>query len=194
MGLKWAFLGPRNWTAPLSLSLLFARSRTAPALAWPRMAGLCLLGAAALLLGVLVYLTDRPALPAALSNLSPWLARLQLFGAAGQWLPSFVHPLAFSLFTVAALPARAAPRYGVCAAWCAVNWVFEVGQHAAIKASLAVGLQDLLGHSPLVRWLGRYFLRGTFDVADLMATLGGALAAAALLFLFHAEQEQHHAW
>ena len=123
----------------------------------------------------------------------PTLPRLDLwaghpvFGAVGQWLPSFVHPMAFSLLTVATLPAQSAPatpRYGVCAAWCAVNLLFELGQHAAVREPLAAALQDLFGRTPPVRWLASYFLRGTFDVGDLLA---------AVLHLVQPQPERHHA-
>ena len=142
-----------------------------------------------LLLGLLVYLTDRPASHALLMPTMPrldlWAGR-PVFGAMGQWLPSFVHPLAFSLLTAAALPAKstaATPRYGVCAAWCAVNLLFELGQHAAVREPLAAALLDLPGRTLPARWLASYFLRGTFDVGDLIAAMLGALAAAAVLHL-----------
>ena len=155
-----------------------------------------------LLLGMLVYLTDRSASHALLMPTMPTMPRLDLwagrpvFGAIGQWLPSFVHPLAFSLLTVAALPAQstpATPRYGVCAAWCAVNLLFELGQHAAIREPLAAALLDLPGRTPPVRWLASYFLHGTFDVGDLIAALLGALAAAVVLHLVQPQPERHHA-
>jgi hypothetical protein len=171
-----------------------ARGASPPSSARVRADVVCvLLGSAAFVLGALVYLTDRPATSAALIPSVGWMAGLQIFGTTGQWLPSFVHPLAFSLFTAAALPTRAAPRYGVCAAWGAVNLVFELGQHAAIKAQLAMGLQDVFGSTRAARWLGNYLLRGTFDVADVTAVICGALTAALLLQLLRPLQEQHHA-
>jgi len=164
-----------------------------PATGWRRAASLAAVAGGALLLGVLVYLTDRSAFSAAMIPRVDALAGRHVFGAIGQWLPSFVHPLAFSLFTAAALPARAAPRYGVCIAWGAVNIGFEVGQHAAIKGPLAAALYDILGRTPPVRWLADYFLRGTFDVGDMLAACLGALAAAAVLYLVRPRPEQTHA-
>jgi hypothetical protein len=183
---------PRPSQTALRFTLSPTHPPCAPALSLLGPLGLCLLGLAALGLGVLVYLTDRAALPSALVNQAPGLAGRHLFGSAAQWLPSFVHTLAFSLFTAVALPARSAARYGACAVWALVNMGFEMGQHAAVKTSLAAGLHEWLGHSAPVRRLGAYFLTGTFDVADLLAALGGALAAAALIFVSQTQQERRH--
>ena len=79
--------------------------RTAPAL-------LAAIGCFALSVGTLVYLTDRDP---AQSVLFPTIAVLgtgPVFGTLGPWLPSFVHPFAFSLFTAASLHRPASPAYG----------------------------------------------------------------------------------
>ncbi|MEP6501802.1 MAG: hypothetical protein ABJD97_00600 [Betaproteobacteria bacterium] len=141
---------------------------------WP----LVLPGLLALSLGAAVYLTDRQHPHASLG-----------FGLIGAWLPAFVHPFAFSLFTAAVLGPSARPRYGACAAWALVNIAFELGQHASLKAPLADALHAHPGPSAPVRWLADYFLRGTFDVGDLLAIVLGALAAACLLHALQAPRE-----
>lgn len=149
------------------------------------------LAALALACGMLVYMTDRNA---ARVLLLPNMAALDagpLFGALGQWLPSFVHPFAFSLLSAAARPRSAAPAYGVCAAWWAVNIVFEVGQHELIGAHIAEFLQRALGRTGLARTLANYFLHGTFDAGDIMAATAGALAAALVIYLFHRLEAGH---
>lgn len=160
-----------------------------PAAYWRRSASLAAVASGALLLGVLVYLTDRSASSATMIPRVQALASHHVFGTIGQWLPSFVHPLAFSLFTAAAMPARAAPRYGACVAWAAVNLAFEVGQHAAIRETLAGALYGVIGHAPPVHWLANYFLRGTFDIGDMVVICLGSLAAAAVLSLTQARLE-----
>jgi len=127
---------------------------------------------------------------------APALAALtgsNLFGAFGLWLPSFVHPFSFSLFTAAVLPPASAPRHGVCVAWGAVNLAFEMGQHPRVSASLAELLQGSLGAMPLSQPLTRYFIDGTFDPGDIVAALLGALAASAVLHLVHRDLEHNHA-
>ena len=62
----------------------------------------------ALAIGSLVYFSDRNASASLLMPASALNTSRHWFGAWGQWLPSFVHPFAFSLFT-ASLLARASP-------------------------------------------------------------------------------------
>ena len=147
----------------------------------------------ALAVGVLVYLTDRDTSHAVLIPAVGALAGSHLFGALGQWLPSFVHPFAFSLFTAAALPPRSASRYGACAAWCAVNVAFELGQHPRVSARLAEALQGSFAQTALTRPLANYFLRGTFDVGDIVAAVIGAFAAAGVLHFMQRASENDHA-
>lgn len=158
-----------------------------------RAACLAATAAAALLLGLLVYLADRSGRGAALIPRVDALAGWRVFGAFAQWLPSFVHPFAFSLLTAVALPARAAPRYGVCVAWGLVNIAFEIGQHVAIRGPLAVAVVDALGPSLPARRLADYFLHGTFDGGDLVAAILGAAAAAGVLARVQPRREQNHA-
>jgi len=173
-------------TAPAGNALRAAERRGRPAM-------LAAIGGAALLLGLLVYVTDRGYAPPALMQTLPALAGSHWFGALGQWLPSFVHTLAFSLFTAAALPIAATPRYGVCIAWAMVNILFEVGQHPRISPSLAAWLQGGLGDRSITRMLSSYFVRGTFDWGDILATVAGALAAGAVLRFMSRHMEHPHA-
>ena len=141
------------------------------------------LAVAALILGVLVYLTDRVAGIAVLLPRVDALAGRHLFGAIGQSLPSFLHPFAFSLATAAALRPGVAQRWGACATWCAVNLACEFAQHPAFKASWARALNELAGTGGVERRVMSYCLQGTFDVGDVAAVVLGALAAGALLWL-----------
>jgi hypothetical protein len=152
--------------------------RTAPAL-------LAAIGCVALAVGMLVYMADRNPAHALLFPAIAALGTGPLFGPLGSWLPSLVHPFAFSLLTAAARPPSASPAYRACIAWWAVNVAFEAAQHPQWSATLAAGLQNLLGRAAPARWLADYFLRGTFDVADIVAATAGALAAAGVLNLVH---------
>ena len=134
--------------------------------------------------GVLLYLTDRQFSRALLIPAVQGLAGLHLFGAVGLWLPSFVHTFSFSLFTATALGLGPVPRCGACAAWCLVNVAFEFGQHTQLKAHWADALQGGWAAAPGAWPLFQYFLRGTFDVADVAAAVAGAVAAAAVLHFF----------
>jgi len=154
---------------------------------------LVMMGGVALALGLIVYLTDRNAAHAALIPTVAWLSGSNLFGALGQWLPAAIHPFAFSLFTAAALPSCSASRYGACAAWCAVNIAFELGQHPLVSGYLIGALQASGDQSVPGRMLAKYFLHGTFDGADMIAAVLGALAAAAVVRGVQQGQEKNHA-
>lgn len=144
----------------------------------PAMLALAFTAGAALLLGTAVYLLDRPAgsawlIPPAWQAGTPgaW------FGAIGPWLPSFVHAFAFSLLTAALLPRRPGCAALACVAWGLVNALAEVGQHPAVSAQLAAGLQRAFEGAPLAARVGRYFVQGSFDTADLAAALAGSALA-----------------
>lgn len=154
------------------------------------------MAALALLLGTLVYITDRDGSHALLipdlgaQATGPW------FGVLGQWLPSLFHPLAFSLLTAAWLRPSAGPGYGACAAWGAVNIAFEIGQHPQLSpfwadALLAGGAHA--AHAALIQPLARYFFGGTFDPGDIVAAVLGSLAAAAVLRIVCKQRECSHA-
>ena len=138
--------------------------------------------------GAAVYLLDRTPgtamlLPAAWQRGGVGEgAAAAFFGDIGGWLPSFVHAFAFSLFTALLLPHRTGPAAAACGGWAAVDTLAEIGQHAAIAPALAAALEQSFGAGTLVDALGRYFVRGSFNLADVEAGLVGAgLAFMALM-------------
>jgi hypothetical protein len=146
-----------------------------------RAALLVFVGCVSLSLGLLVYLADRVASHAVLVPSIAPLGGRNLFGALGQWLPSFVHPLAFSLFTAAVLRPSAVACCAACTFWGVVNVAFEVGQHPALGALWTAALRSGAGDWAIARSTLNYFLHGTFDPYDVCAATLGALAAGALL-------------
>jgi hypothetical protein len=166
---------------PSPLSLTSNRPSNEPS-SGPR--GLLLVIAClSLALGLLVYLTDRRSGTAWLIASTGVFGPQHLFGDVGQWLPSFVHPFAFSLLTAAVLAPTAQARLAACAAWAGVNLLFEAGQHRALSGPLSHLLLGPLAGWPGSHMLARYFVQGRFDPGDLAAVLAGALAAAAVLHL-----------
>lgn len=124
---------------------------------------------AALAVGVAVYVLDRPPGSAYLLPRSATLfpGAPSWFGSAGAWLPAFLHVFAFSLLTAALLRASRSNAACACVAWWAIDSLFELGQHPAVSPHLGAA----------------YFVRGSFDPADLLATALGALCAYATLIL-----------
>jgi hypothetical protein len=160
---------------------------------WTRVSVLTLAGLVALGLGLAVYVADRDGSGAALVPVVAAMAGVGWFGAAGAWLPTFTHTLAFSLFSAAALPARSPWPVFACAGWCAVNVAFEMGQHPALQRPLADALIATGGANAEVRLLARYFSLGRFDPLDIVAAIGGALAAGAFIALLDRCLGERHA-
>ena len=126
-----------------------------------RGADLFMASIAVLAMGALVYSLERPAdsvlfLPAALSLHDGQTYLPPLLGGP---LPSFLHSLAFSLMTAAMLGPGPRNAALACAAWAAINTLFEFSQYPLFANLTGVGMA------------------GIFDPLDLMAALLGALAA-----------------
>jgi hypothetical protein len=154
---------------------------------------LWLAGCGALCLGLLVYLCDRSASRALLIPQLHWLAGHHWFGTVGQCLPSFVHPLAFSLFSASLLAPQPRWWFGACGFWFAVNAAFEVGQHPQLRGPLAAAMQQGFGRGPVAQALQNYFVRGTFDAGDLVAAALGDALAAVVLHRILVTGSEHHA-
>ena len=165
-----AVVGSPQWLAPVILAVV---------------------GSLGLVLGVLVYVTDRDSTHAMLLPALATLATGPVFGVVGPWLPSFAHPFAFSLLTAAAMRRSISPAYGACAAWWAVNIVFEFAQHPLLSGRFAESVLALLGQTWLSRALANYALLGSFHVDDLVAATAGALAAASVLALVYRLEIRH---
>jgi len=148
-------------------------------------------GSLALVAGGLVYALDRGGW--ALAHLAgvggsmaaPW------FGSVGAWLPSLVHPFAFSLYTAALRAPGARTTYLACAVWGLVNVAFELGQHPRVGPVLAGYLDSAFGAAGVARALADYFTHGHFDPADLAATVAGAGLAAAWLRVASSRDDRH---
>ena len=161
--------------------------------AWVRPTLLAATGGVALSVGILVYLADRPGSHAGFIPEIAMFSGLNLFGKIGQWLPSFVHPFSFSLFTAAVLKPGVAVRIGASTFWGAVNVAFEVGQHPALHSRWIDAMHRGAGDWAIPRSVLNYFLHGTFDPCDLDAAMLGALAAGVLLHFADRCQGAHHA-
>lgn len=143
-----------------------------------RNCALMLIGLTALLLGTLVYLTDRPPGETALpDNLNLYGLVPTLFGAVGRHLPAFAHVFGFSLLTVALIDGGRHAAIAVCVGWFLVNSAFELGQHAVIAPSLSQVIPAWFENIPILARARGYFLYGTFDSLDVLAIGLGALAA-----------------
>ncbi len=137
-----------------------------------------LIGLAALLLGTMVYVLDRPADQAFVpSAISLFASTPSVFGVVGRSLPAFAHVFAFSLLTAALLADAKKTAVIVCLGWFLVDAAFELGQRAPIAQWLSKLIPPWFAHLPILDKTGRYFLHGTFDPSDIFAIALGAFAA-----------------
>jgi hypothetical protein len=130
----------------------------------------------ALLAGVLIYVTARPAGSVYLLPASVMMPQQgSPFGIAAVFLPSFLHVLAFTLLTAAILrPRTHGGIAAIAGVWCAINVLFVICQHTLIAPRIAASLPDWFARVALLENVGPYFLRGTFDYADIAAAVAGA--------------------
>jgi hypothetical protein len=133
----------------------------------------------ALLLGLLVYLFERPAESVYLFSIFSYSStqHYDLFGIIGQWLPSIVHTYAFTLLTVIAVGNGRRIILTSSIFWVGIGWLFEWGQHPTVSAQLVKHIPEWFSGIPLLENSANYFQYGTFDPVDLLASLAGALAA-----------------
>lgn len=131
---------------------------------------------AALIVGSLVYVLDRPpdstAFFGSLGHSFPGF-----FGSIGQSLPSFAHAFSFSVLTVLLLGGGKRAGALACLGWFAVECVFEAGQHSSLADGLFGRLPEWIQALPFTDRFANYFLMGTFDIGDLLAAAFGAVAA-----------------
>ena len=139
------------------------------------------IAAFSLFAAVAVYCLARYYPPALLEPLQATQSILlgwpDIFGS----LPSLFYILAMGLLvgSCATTPAGSALH---CSLWIGVGIALEFTQHPLIAVPLSNWLPSILGDS-LWKSTGPYWLRGTFDPADLLATVvGGAIALAILAY------------
>ena len=147
------------------------------------------IAAVSLSAAVAVYCLARYYPPALLVPLkatqSIFTARPELFGS----LPSLFYVLAMGLLVgcCAATPAGARLH---CSLWIGLALALEFTQHPLIAVPLSNWLPAILG-DPAWTLLGPYWLRGSFDPLDLLATAGGG--AIALAVLAYTQENEHEA-
>jgi hypothetical protein len=145
-----------------------------------------LIGLTVLILGTLIYLTDRPpdqtyflyksSLNISLHNTLP-----NLFGTIGNNLPSFIHVFSFILITAGIISSKKNGYIIVCAGWFLIDLIFELGQ--AYSSLVLKNIPDWFSDVPFLENSKTYFFQGTFDVIDLAAVLIGSLTGYLVLIV-----------
>lgn len=144
------------------------------------------IGLLVLLIGVFVYLADRPPGDTYFVSRSPFGISLYqvfpgFFGSIGRNLPAFAHAFAFIVIT-AGWMACDKKGYGIIAlGWFLVDGAFEIGQrHGTIVMEYVPGWFNGI---PFLENTQNFFRRGTFDWMDLLAVLAGSISAYVFLII-----------
>ena len=133
----------------------------------------------ALLLGLLVYLLSRSAESVYLFSAFSYIPaqHYDFLGTIDLWLPSLIHTYAFILLTVIAIGNYPQAIRISSFFWVASGWFFELGQHPTASLLFVKYIPDWFYGIPVLENSANYFMHGTFDHFDLIATFIGALAA-----------------
>ncbi len=136
-----------------------------------------LLATILLLAGIVVYALDRGSGVYFLAGWSFAPAAPDFFGPLGDHLPTFLHPIIFILITAAVL--RPWPRLlpAICAAWLAVDCLFELCQRAPLSGGIAAAVPPWFDSVPVLQITADYFTQGTFDPLDILSIGIGTVIA-----------------
>ena len=137
------------------------------------------IGFLTLFAGLLLYLLTRPPDIYLVSFIKgsdgPHYWSLPFSPGIGGALPSFLHVFAFSLLLGGLLTCRKTGYLIICCAWLSTNVLFELGQRYPVSASELI--PKWFEGMFILQNMRSYFLNGTFDFFDLLASSVGAVAA-----------------
>jgi len=138
------------------------------------------IGLFVLLLGVLVYLVDRPPDQTYFVSESKIDISLHdtlpgLFGRIGTSLPTFTHVFAFILITAGLMSCGKTGYLVITIFWFMVDSVFELGQKFSETAVKLV--PSWLSGIPYLENTENYFRKGTFDWIDIATIFLGSISA-----------------
>ena len=138
-----------------------------------------IIGIVMLSLGTLIYVIDRSPIHTYFlyqGNLefSLYQSLPNIFGSIGNNLPSFIHVFSFSLLTAGIVATQQRSYFFICGLWFFIDAAFEIGQGLINTGSTI--LASFKG-IPILENTESYFLHGTFDWHDLIASAIGAIVA-----------------
>ncbi len=148
---------------------------------------LIIYGMSVLVVGVLLYLTDRPPehtyfVYRTLTGLSLYKVFPNIFGTIGYSLPSFLHVFSFILLTAAFISCGKKAYLIISLSWFFISSAFELGQK--FNKSMSMMVPDYFKEILFLENTKNYFIRGTFDYLDMFAIGVGTVAAYFVLSVF----------
>lgn len=152
---------------------------------------LIIIGLAALALGAVLYIYDRPAahiyfVP---NFLSQYNGEPSLFGFIGYYMPTFLHVFSFCLISIGILGSEQGLELGICLFWLLIDGAFEIAQHQYIAHEIVHHIPDWFKVIPILENTKNYFIHGQFDPADLIAILLGTVTAYIFIYITHRKKQ-----
>lgn len=152
---------------------------------------LIVIGLAALALGAVLYIYDRPAshiyfVP---NFLSQYKGEPVLFGFIGYYMPTFLHVFSFCLISIGILGSEQGMESGICLFWLLVDGAFEIAQHHYIADEIIHHIPDWFKFIPILENTKNYFINGRFDPADLTAILLGTITAYIFIYIMNRKNQ-----
>lgn len=144
-----------------------------------RLALLFISGCAFLSIGTMFYIFIRNCNALFLEpfkDLALCSTELPLFGF--DWLPTFLHTIAFSLLTLLFVENNFKTKFLVFCSWCLINLFFEFAQLFDLKIN-----EEVIGRLPIFL---QYVFNGTFSQQDMLATIS---ASALLIAIFYIKEQ-----
>ncbi|MDM8558873.1 hypothetical protein [Candidatus Parabeggiatoa sp. HSG14] len=130
-----------------------------------------ILGISFLFLGILVYLVDRESVYF-LEKLYITSYDYNVFGDLGNHLPTFIHTFSFCLITAGILSCQKQCYPIIAISWFLFNTFLEWLQKSDAVVTV---IPDWFEKIPFLENTKSYFLRGTFDILDILSIAIGAI-------------------
>ena len=133
------------------------------------------LGAAFLVFGLGIYVFDRNFIPFLGLSADNYLDTSVNLGSWSGFLPSFIHPLAFSLLCAGFLGTSRKVVLIICTSWGLVHFGLEFAQMKSLYPWFSIVFDSVGREHLLVMYIENYCLAGVFDTMDLAAVLAGCV-------------------
>ncbi|MBN1387592.1 MAG: hypothetical protein JW965_04050 [Bacteroidales bacterium] len=141
---------------------------------------LFIIGVLALILGSIEYFAGRPDsivhFQLYFSNASIAPAVPDIYGALGNYAPTFFHALSFSLISISLLAGWFTKEF-LCIFWFLLDSLLELGQLIITRSLAYKIIPGSLSESQVINRVIDFFEHGTYDLLDVLSIFLGCLIA-----------------
>jgi len=142
-----------------------------------------------LVVGFFVYATDR--IPETVYLLPDVLSLNSggslIFGKFGANLPTLIHVYAFTLMSYICLSSHRDAVITTCSFWFIIDSLLELCQQEVIASGIEAIVPDWFDSILVLENVAPYFVKGTFDPADIFSIAVGSISAYFTINIFKEE-------